>query len=159
MHPYRIHSSAENYTETLGHNLGMCMSIGDTVLLSGELGAGKTCLARGIAKGAECKVGARSPTFIIVAEYPGRVRIFHCDLYRISSGIELEELALDENLSRGALVIEWPENGEGFLPQDALTVRIKVDPSDNSRHLEFYASGNSSDRLLSNFMESIKQDE
>lgn len=159
MHPYRIHSSSENYTEILGRNLGMCISIGDTVLLSGELGTGKTCLARGIAKGAECEVGARSPTFIIVAEYPGRVWIFHCDLYRISSGIELEELALDENLSRGALVVEWPENGEGFLPQDALTVRIKVDTSDNSRNLEFYASGHSSDRLLTNFMQSIKQDE
>ena len=81
-----------------------------------QMGAGKTCLTRGIAKGAECEVSARSPTFIILGEYPGRVRIFHCDLYRIGSGAEAYELALDETLDRGALVVEWPENAEGELP-------------------------------------------
>lgn len=138
----------ETDTESFGEMLGRLLNLGDAVFLSGELGAGKTCLARGIARGAECTVGARSPTFIIVAEYPGRVRVFHCDLYRVTNDFEVDELALHENLQRGALVIEWPEYGFGLLPDDALTIRIEVCPATQNRNLRLSAGGPRSDCLL-----------
>ena len=123
-------SKSESSTLEIGRMLGGLLRVGDSVLLYGEMGAGKTCLARGIATGADCEVSARSPTFIILAEYPGRVRIFHCDLYRITGAAEAYELALDETIERGALVVEWPENADGALPPDSMVVRIV--PGDNS---------------------------
>ena len=112
---YVVVSESEARTEAIGRSVGEVIETGDALYLHGVMGAGKTCLTRGIAKGAECEVSARSPTFIILGEYPGRVRIFHCDLYRIDSGAEAYELALDETLDRGALVVEWPENAEGRI--------------------------------------------
>ncbi len=155
----RIESSSEEQTESLGRRLGACIRVGDAVLLSGELGAGKTCMARGIAAGAECGISARSPTFIIVAEYPGRVTIFHCDLYRVASDIEMHELALLENLDRGALVVEWPENGADSLPQDSLTVKIETRaPIRDARRIEFSANGTRASHLLSRFEQTVHQD-
>lgn len=157
-HIHSVVSYTEECTEALGRALGRCISSGDTILIHGELGAGKTCMARGIATGAESEVEARSPTFIMVAEYPGRVRLFHCDLYRVDSEIEAEELALHENLSRGALVVEWPERAAGLLPEDALRVRIDPCSSDNSRHITFSADGIRSERLLNDFLASQSKD-
>ena len=149
----RIVSDCEEQTLEIGRSLGKVINIGDTVLLYGEMGAGKTCMARGIAQGAECEVSARSPTFIILAEYPGRVRIFHCDLYRIDGAVEVYELALEETLDRGALVVEWPENAAGALPEDALEMRIQIDQSTQRRTISLIATGPSSrslqDRLTS----------
>ncbi len=151
-------TQSEAQTEALGEKLGRIIEPGCTVLLSGDLGAGKTCMARGIARGAECTVGARSPTFIIVAEYPGRVRIFHCDLYRVTSDIEIDELALHENLERGAVVVEWPENGGSSLPNDALTIRLDAEEDVNSRHLRISAQGRQSNHLFARLMESLQEE-
>ena len=147
---------SEERTEALGEQLGRLIEPGHTILLSGDLGAGKTCIARGIARGAECVVSARSPTFIIVAEYPGRVRIFHCDLYRVASDVEVDELALHENLERGAIVVEWPENGAAALPRDALTIRLEAEVEVNSRRLNFSSDGARSNRLLARFWEALQ---
>ena len=138
---HRIVSESEEQTLDIGRSLGSGLHTGDTVLLYGEMGAGKTCMARGIAQGAECEISARSPTFIILAEYPGRVRIFHCDLYRISSAAEIYELALEETLDRGALVVEWPENASGALPSDALEMHIQIDANNQQRIITMTANG------------------
>ncbi len=143
-----IGSASENQTEAIGLEIGSALSIGDAVLLFGEMGAGKTCMARGIAIGAESEVSARSPTFIIVAEYPGRVRVFHCDLYRITGATEVIDLALDESLDRGALVVEWPENAEGALPEDALEIRIELGQSSEQRSISMSSTGPKSRSLL-----------
>ena len=144
----QIVSDSESQTEEIGREIGMALNRGDAVLLYGEMGAGKTCMTRGIAIGAESEVSARSPTFIILAEYPGRVRVFHCDLYRIAGVGEVIDLALDETLERGALVVEWPENGEGALPEDALKIRIKPDHSLEKRSISISATGTKSQSLL-----------
>ena len=153
---YQIISASESETESIGRLIGEVIQSGDALLLQGEMGAGKTCLTRGIAQGAECEVSARSPTFIILAEYPGRVRIFHCDLYRITGSSEAQELALDETLERGALVVEWPENADGELPQDALHVKIDPGASTDHREISFSPSGVGSTALLERLASSRK---
>ncbi|MYA60359.1 MAG: tRNA (adenosine(37)-N6)-threonylcarbamoyltransferase complex ATPase subunit type 1 TsaE [Chloroflexi bacterium] len=145
---YLVVSESEAQTEAIGRSIGEVIQTGDALYLHGVMGAGKTCLTRGIALGAECEVSARSPTFIILGEYPGRVRIFHCDLYRIDDGAEAYELALDETLDRGALVVEWPENAQGELPNDGLTVQIATGGDTARRRLSMSASGPRSDQLL-----------
>ncbi len=141
-------SDSESRTVSIGRSIGEVIRLGDALLLHGEMGAGKTCLTRGVALGAECEVSARSPTFIILAEYPGRVRVFHCDLYRISGASEVYELALDETLDRGALVVEWPENAEGELPHDALEIFLEPKPSTEQREITMSAKGVKSRSLL-----------
>ena len=153
---YRITSSSEEQTVAIGRVIGEVISNGDTLLLRGEMGAGKTCLTRGIALGAESEVSARSPTFIILAEYPGRVRIFHCDLYRIAGASEVYELALDETLERGALVVEWPENAEGELPNDALYIRIETVEVEDQRTMTMSAGGPKSTSLLAKILDAVK---
>ncbi len=119
-----VESHSESDTIMIGRAIGEALRSGDVVLLMGDLGAGKTQLVRGMATGIESQVPARSPTFVIVNEYRGRIRLSHCDLYRVGGPDEVEELALEERLVDGALVIEWPERAEGNLPHDALLVQV-----------------------------------
>lgn len=154
---YQIVSKSEAQTERIGQSIGQVVEAGDALFLHGEMGAGKTCLTRGIALGAECEVSARSPTFIILAEYPGRVRIFHCDLYRIAGGSEVYELALDETLVRGVLVVEWPENADGELPDDGLKIRFASGSSAEHRQLSMSANGPRSEGLLSRISSALQE--
>lgn len=136
-------------TESLGEIIGEEAAVGDAIMLRGEMGAGKTALARGIARGAQCTVSARSPTFIIVAEYPGQPTVFHCDLYRIATAEDVRELCLEENLQRGALVVEWPENGHDALPTDALLIDIvAVGDGRDERQVSMTHNGELSAALL-----------
>jgi len=94
-------------TEAIGEELGRRLRNGDLVLLKGELGAGKTTLVRGIAKGSGSTAPVASPTFQLVRVYPGRVQLAHVDLYRLENGEEVRDLGLDELLDQGAVVVEW----------------------------------------------------
>ena len=143
-------NSAEE-TRLIGRTLGSSMRIGDLVLLYGELGTGKTVLSKGVAEGLNCETFARSPTFVIVNEYKGDIPLSHCDLYRLTGGLEVEELALEERLERGALIVEWAERGEAILPRDALTVRIDFGDTTCKRDIVMIAGGVSSDRLAGEF--------
>jgi tRNA threonylcarbamoyladenosine biosynthesis protein TsaE len=97
-------------TEEMGAALGRLLRAGDVVALYGDLGAGKTTLARGMLRGLGFEGEVASPTFPIVQPYDGlSPPVWHVDLYRIEDSSELEELALDEALDDGALIIEWPE--------------------------------------------------
>ncbi len=154
---YQVGSESEAQTEAIGRTIGAVVQAGDALFLHGEMGAGKTCLTRGIALGAECEVSARSPTFIILAEYPGRVRIFHCDLYRITGASEVYELALDETLDRGALVVEWPGNADGELPEDGLEIRFASGPSAEHRQLSMSANGPRSEDLLNRITSALQE--
>ena len=113
--------------ERIGAAIGTTLMPGDVVLLSGDLGAGKTTLARAMLKARGLAGEAPSPTFAIVQPYaPPEVDmpIAHVDLYRIDDSDELIELGLDDYLYDGALLIEWPERlgGEGW--PDALLLTI-----------------------------------
>jgi tRNA threonylcarbamoyl adenosine modification protein YjeE len=136
-----VQSDSPRRTNLIGRAIGQALRRGDTVLLKGELGAGKTHLARGIAEGAECTVPARSPTFVLVNEYPGRLKVSHCDLYRTGGLDEVEELALEERLQSGALVVEWPERAAQLMPEDALLVEIEVDAESELRTMILTAGG------------------
>jgi tRNA threonylcarbamoyladenosine biosynthesis protein TsaE len=97
-------------TESVGRRLASRLRAGDVVALFGELGAGKTTLARGILAGLGHDGEVASPTFPIVIPYDGlRLPAWHVDLYRIDDPAEIGELALDEALEDGALIVEWPE--------------------------------------------------
>jgi tRNA threonylcarbamoyladenosine biosynthesis protein TsaE len=98
-------SAAE--TETIGEHLGKRLRTGDVVLLTGELGAGKTTFVRGLARGAGSAAPVASPTFQLVRVYPGRLQLAHVDLYRIERDAELSDLGLDELAGQGAVIIEW----------------------------------------------------
>jgi tRNA threonylcarbamoyladenosine biosynthesis protein TsaE len=109
-------SAAE--TEAIGEGLGRRLRAGDMVLLTGELGAGKTTFVRGLARGIGSAAPVASPTFQLVRIYPGRVQLAHIDLYRIESSSELGDLGLDELLVEGAVVVEWGDRVEA--PEAAL---------------------------------------
>ncbi|MBH66647.1 MAG: tRNA (adenosine(37)-N6)-threonylcarbamoyltransferase complex ATPase subunit type 1 TsaE [Chloroflexi bacterium] len=142
-------SDSESDTVRIGQAIGHSIRTGDTVLLSGDLGAGKTRMVRGMAEAIHSPISARSPTFVIVNEYPGKIHLNHCDLYRVGSIDEVEELALEERLISGALVIEWPEIGGSVLPADALYLRIDRGDADDQRMIRFTPTGDRSANLLS----------
>jgi tRNA threonylcarbamoyl adenosine modification protein YjeE len=141
-------SDSEDETVRIGLSIGHALRKGDTVLLSGDLGAGKTRMVHGMAEAIESPIPARSPTFVIVNEYPGRLRLSHCDLYRLGSVDEVEELALEERLIDGALVIEWPEVGANALPLDALFLQLVIGDHDDQRLITFTPMGPRSAGLL-----------
>jgi tRNA threonylcarbamoyladenosine biosynthesis protein TsaE len=113
-------------TEAFGRRLAAQLRTGDVVALFGELGAGKTTLARGILAGLGHDGEVASPTFPIVIPYETlAVPAWHVDLYRIEDSAELDELALDEAIEDGALIVEWPERmGDALWPHSLrLTLR------------------------------------
>lgn len=116
------HSEAE--TTAVGRLLGERLAAGDAVLLSGPLGAGKTAFARGLLEGLGGDADAvSSPTFTIVQEYAGRVRMQHVDLYRLSP-VEVDDLALEDLWEDSVLVVEWPDRW-ARRPADAIAVAIE----------------------------------
>jgi len=121
----RLLLRSEPETVALGEALGRCLSTGDLILLFGELGAGKTTLVRGIARGIGFRGRVSSPTFALAHVYRGRRMVLHhLDLYRLKAG-ETGELGLDELLAdqRGAVVVEWPQ-AAGRWPARRLEVRL-----------------------------------
>jgi len=99
-------------TEELGRQLGARMGVGDVVLLTGELGAGKTTFVRGVAQGTGSHAPVASPTFQLVRIYPGRIQLAHVDLYRVENSAELRDLGLEELSGQGAVVVEWGDRLE-----------------------------------------------
>jgi len=123
-------------TEKVGHKLGKLLRPGDVVALFGDLGVGKTSLARGALAALGLAEEAPSPTFAIVQPYaPPEVTlpVAHVDLYRIDDPEDAEELGLDEMLEDGALLIEWPERLGDALWSHALRLTLEPDPSGGRR--------------------------
>ena len=115
----------EHATEALGRRLARVLQAGDVVALSGDLGAGKTVLARGILRGLGFDGDVASPTFPIVIPYDAlNPPAWHVDLYRIEEPGEIAELGLDEALADGVLIIEWPERVGADLWPHALRLGL-----------------------------------
>jgi tRNA threonylcarbamoyladenosine biosynthesis protein TsaE len=95
------------------------------VLLQGELGAGKTCLAQGIGEGLGVEKAVKSSAFVLLNEYQGRLRLYLADLYRLQAPEEVAELALEENAADGVLVVEWPDRAWAEVPAERLLVRLR----------------------------------
>jgi len=116
-------------TTALGRRIAAALRVGDVIALSGNLGAGKTTLARGILLGLGFEGEVASPTFPIVLPYDSlAVPVWHVDLYRIESERELEELGLDDALGDGALLIEWPERLGARLWRHSLNLALAPHP-------------------------------
>jgi tRNA threonylcarbamoyladenosine biosynthesis protein TsaE len=111
-------------TEAAGEDLGRTLGAGDVVALSGELGAGKTCFARGLVRGLGGRARVTSPTFVLINEYRGRVPIHHVDAYRTASLAELMDLGLPELFAEGVTIIEWADRLAPLLPPGAVHVHI-----------------------------------
>jgi tRNA threonylcarbamoyladenosine biosynthesis protein TsaE len=117
----------EQATEALGAGIARGLLPGDAVLLSGDLGAGKTALARAILRALGVREHVPSPTFTLVQAYEtARLPVRHFDLYRVKHPRELAELGLEDALDDGAVLIEWPDRAEGHLPDEALNVALRA---------------------------------
>ena len=131
----------EEQTRALGERIGRGLKRGDVLLLSGDLGTGKTCLTQGIGRGLDCKGNVNSPSYVLMNEYEGRETLFHADLYRIEDVEELDDLGLWDYADRGVLVIEWPERGPELLPGDGLVVELRYGDVERQRRLRFMPRG------------------
>lgn len=117
-------------TDAAGRAFAGVLRPGDVLALSGELGAGKTSLARGLLSALGLEEDAPSPSFALVIPYaPPQVRLplWHVDLYRLDDPSEVDELGLEEALYDGALIVEWPER-LGWLWPETLRLHISVSP-------------------------------
>lgn len=135
-------SSSEEMTMQLGRALGRILRVGDVVFLLGELGAGKTRLAKGIVSSAAQLHPDEvvSPTFTLVNTYEGELIVHHADLYRIDGG-QLDGLGLEEALEDGALLVEWAEKLETFA-DDPLRVTLEPEGTAGRRiRLEYDEAG------------------
>ena len=144
---WEIPSFSPERTRQIGELLGAVLEAGDVVVLDGPLGAGKTTLAQGIARGLGIDEQVTSPTFVVARELPaGRRghRMLHVDAYRISSLPEWDDLDLD--LESAVAVVEWGQRVADGLPLDRLHVRIAGE--DDVRSLCMTASGPRSDRVM-----------
>lgn len=139
-------SSAEE-TFALGESLAPLLCAGDVVVLSGDLGAGKTVLVKGVAKGLGVDEQVTSPTFGLLAVHPGRVPLNHFDLYRLEDGSQLEDVGFYETVEAdGASFVEWGERFPTEMPVDHLEVVVTLEGAE-SRHLSLCAHGSRSAEL------------
>ena len=141
MPQYVTRSEAE--TRRLGQRLGGSLRAGDTVLLSGELGAGKSVLARGIARGMGVRGAMPSPTFTLMAVYRGaRFPVYHMDLYRLEGASDLYESGLEEYVGGdGVALIEWPERAAEALPARHLAAELDYTEGGLSRRIRLTPRG------------------
>ena len=130
----RYTNSAQE-TEALGQELVQKMAPGTVIAFSGDLGAGKTAFVRGMARGLGIPARVTSPTFTIVNEYEGgRLPLFHFDMYRLHSSEELFDIGWEDYLARGGIcAVEWSENVEEAMEDDAVRVAIRRGADDNTR--------------------------
>lgn len=126
-------------TRAAGAALGAVLAPGDAIALVGDLGAGKTTFAQGVAAGAGVDAAVTSPTFALVQEHAGRLRIVHADLYRIERERELDEIGLDEQLrSDAAVLVEWADRFP-VMPRDH--IRIELSHEGEGRRLRAVGTG------------------
>ncbi|MDD5421866.1 MAG: tRNA (adenosine(37)-N6)-threonylcarbamoyltransferase complex ATPase subunit type 1 TsaE [Candidatus Omnitrophica bacterium] len=122
-------SNSVEETIAIGVKLAVKLKKGDVVALIGDLGAGKTVLTKGIAKGLKVKDVryVNSPTFVIIKEYKGRLSLYHFDLYRLDGSSIIDAESYEEYFyGSGVTVIEWADKIEGLLPKKYVKVKLSV---------------------------------
>lgn len=126
-----IHLPTDAATMRLGAVLGETLAAGDALLLTGDLGAGKTTLARALVRSAIPDVGETpSPTFTLVQTYEADPPIWHADLYRVADASELVELGLDEAFDEAVCVVEWPDRLGEMAPSRYLAIELRFADND-----------------------------
>lgn len=140
-----MHTKNEEELLALGERLGHLLQKDDVLILTGELGAGKTTFTKGLAKGLDIRQMIKSPTYTIVREYEGRLPLYHLDVYRI--GDDPDSIDLDDFLfGEGVTVIEWGELLGENLPEDYL--KLSLLKKEDGRELVFEAKGTRAQELL-----------
>lgn len=159
LEPFIFNSPYEECSLLLGRCIGKLLCPGDVLALWGELAAGKTLLARGIAQGLGVppEVRVTSPTFTIINEYPGRLYLYHLDLYRVSGPEELETLPWQESLfSKGVAVIEWPERLDRLLPSNRWDISFAITGLE-SRRISFACRGKRNRERMPKWVEELSR--
>lgn len=125
----RFRSPSPEETENLGRELSEKLKPGTVIGLEGPVGAGKSVLTRGIARGLGIKGPVTSPTYTLITQYPeGRIPLYHMDLYRIDSEEEFEMIgATDLLYAQGISIIEWFRKVESLLPEDLLVISVNIE--------------------------------
>lgn len=135
------HSTAE--TEAFGAEFAQTLKGGDVVAMFGGMGMGKTAFVRGMAKGLEICAEVSSPTYAFVHEYIGsRISLYHFDMYRVNSWDDLDSTGFFHYIAQGGiLAVEWSENIEGALPENAVYVRIECGETQDERVITVMNAG------------------
>lgn len=142
-----FHTTSPEETEALGERIGRALEQETVVALFGGLGAGKTTLTKGIARGLDVPDLVHSPTFTLIHEHKGRVWVYHFDLYRLDDPSQLLDLDYEDYVyGPGVTIIEWAERAGNLLPADRLEVRITGEGDD--RTLELTATGPHAEGML-----------
>ncbi len=124
----RVATADEQQTIQLGEQIGSSLEPGSIIALSGPLGSGKTTLVKGIARALGIQEAVTSPTFTIIQEYDGRLKLYHMDLYRIDSVEEFDLLGAEELFyQQGVAVIEWSEKIADLLPSSAISITCTIE--------------------------------
>jgi tRNA threonylcarbamoyladenosine biosynthesis protein TsaE len=144
----------QSVQETLqfGKKLGQQLRGGEVLGLTGDLGAGKTILTRGIALGLGLPMDqVSSPTFTLIQEYSGPIPLIHVDLYRLEGHLEISNLGLEEYfLPSTIVVIEWAERFPQILPSDSIAIRLDHGETEHIRLLRISGAGSNSIRIVGN---------
>jgi len=131
-----IETKSREETLLLGEKIGKALKNNSIVALIGDLGAGKTTLIQGIAKGLKVDNWVTSPTFTIINEFKGRLDLYHVDLYRIERPEDIEDIALEEYFSKnGVTVIEWADKIKELLPERSIMINMDH-ISENERKID-----------------------
>lgn len=143
-------SKSENNTIEFANNLASLLKNGDIIVLSGDLGSGKTKFTQGVLKHFGLEDEISSPTFTIVNEYhKDDTNIYHFDVYRLADSDEFYAIGGDEYLNNGICIIEWGEIIEDILPKDYIKISFTKDVNnENYRVLELQAFGSNSEKIL-----------
>lgn len=142
-------STSPDETRAIGRRVGAAAAPGTVLALIGPLGAGKTQLAKGIAEGLGVTGVVNSPTFVLMNEHPGRLRLYHIDAYRLDDPEEAMAAGLlDDRQADGVTVIEWADRLDGWVPADRIVIRLDT-PSGEPMHrtLHWEAAGPVHERL------------
>ena len=137
-----VATASEAETRALGERIGALLRPGDVVVLDGALGMGKTAFAKGVARALGVTDAVVSPSFAMVREYEGRLRMLHVDVYRLDRFQEVHDLGLDDELGEQAVtVIEWGGRVGALLPPERLVVALEPGDGDDERRITIEAVG------------------
>jgi tRNA threonylcarbamoyladenosine biosynthesis protein TsaE len=153
METHEIVTHSESETKQAAERLAVFLKPGDVITLEGDLGAGKTAFAKGLATGLGVKETISSPTFTIIKEYEGEIPFFHMDAYRLE--YSEEDIGFDEYFEGdGVSVVEWAAFIETFLPENRLNIKITY-VDEHTRKLEFTASDYYYELALNDFFHKL----